>query len=314
MPTQPESKRPSRRKRKIRDGWDAIWEAVGLSKLGDHLWLEIPHAITKSPFLLCALLIWIIVLFTKGHYRNEDVSRLESDKIFLQQSLSTNLQTTENYRLELQKSFGKVTEKDIELSRLIMERDKQQLEAQGAKNALAQWMILAQSGNTNTPLTERMDLLTKSLTENEQAFSKAVSDLMAEEPSFTVSVNGSELVPNTAVLLPKTREIFIQAKNIGGDTAERLSIHFGSPLSRTNLVIGPQWEHGAIISRPVPPFTNWTTFGIECSSPVASGYSFSAESFSVSTNWQQPFFQGQIDVFSVGSKKQTFVQVFVFTP
>jgi len=127
-----QAKTPRRRKGKIRVVWDAAFESVGQSKLGDHIWWEVPSAVKKSPFIFLICLGAILLFYSKGRDKSERIADLRKDKSFLQQSII----------IEQQRIAGKddkLRESDRRILELIQERNKADSDAKVAEQETISW-------------------------------------------------------------------------------------------------------------------------------------------------------------------------------
>jgi|SRR5208282_3333084 len=151
--------------------------------------------------------------------------------------------------------------------------------------------------NTPTNLEQFGSLITQ--------FTNSLYSLDFERPKFSISLNGTMLSDRSIVFLQKSREIFLQATNIGGgETADRLTIDFFADLAGTNLVANG-WT--------LEPKSNigWNQWQMTAQSLVAIGSCFNFTTFSISTNFHAPFLISQISVYSSRSKLQIYHVGFV---
>jgi len=309
----------------VRLVWDSIWEPIGLTKLGNHLWGEVPFAVKLSPVLFVVCLVVITVLFSKGCDKNSQIKELKKDKEFLQNSFMTTGQSNAalvgNYQLEVQKLNEKNHEKDNSILQLIQERDKAQIESQNDKNALASWIVLAKSSNTNTPLTERLDFLAGWVEANTRSLTNALSGLNLERPEFDLYVNDILITNGAIISLKESRKIQLRVVNTTQTTAEQLSIDFLAPfaLDKTNVIVGNEWQ----IQPPVTAIKNglWTTNTVGnnwrwiADKSVAGMAGFYPQTFEISTNFPSQKYsviQVTFNIYSNGSKKQTFSLALTF--
>ena len=132
-------------------------------------------------FLLLAVLVAYIG-YEHGTHSSDDVIRTQNSTIANLSSIA------QKDTLEIQKSNQKSIDRDAEIQKLTAERDKAQIEAENAKNAVASWMVLAQSLNTNTPLTERIDTLTRWVAMNTESLTNVFGSLKKSTNNFSLRV------------------------------------------------------------------------------------------------------------------------------
>ena len=112
-----------------------------------------------------------------------------------------------------------------------------------AKSALASWMLLGQSQMTNTPLTQRLDIL---LAQFEEISGSITNN---ERPEFVVNINGKVITNQETVALDPSRKLRIVAINNGAITAERIVLEFViSRFSITNIVHDGWEEQGPLVT------------------------------------------------------------------
>jgi hypothetical protein len=130
-------------------------------------------------------------------------------------------------------------------------------------------------------------------------FTNSINSMDSERPKFAVYLNGMRLSDGTICFLPKSREIFLEVKNIGGEAADKLTINFFADLTETNLNANG-WT---LESRSSAGWNGWETTAQQL---IPSGVTFDAATFYISTNLHVPVLTSQILVHSIGSKLQVF--------
>lgn len=300
---------------RVRLFWDSAFEMCNATRLGNHLWGEIPSAVKLSPIIFVICLVVISVLFSKGCDKDSQISTLKSDKDYFQRQLTTTFQTNssliQSYQLQFSTLSGDIREKEGQISGLIQERDKAQLESQNDKNALAAWIMLAKSENTNTPLTERLDLLAQGVEENTKSLTNVFGASISLTPKFDVSINGEKIpngsLPYSVINLKNSRSILISIANSGDVAVDKLTTTFGANLDRTNLTASG-WDL-------YPPGTGLlglqSSWKIIAQDVLGSGDSFNENSLLISTNYNSPAFLAKLAVTSPNSKRQQYVIIFI---
>jgi len=122
-------------------------------------------------------------------------------------------------------------EKDAEIAKLTTEKNTAEQRLSFFESSPEKISMLFSNFFANTPtnLEQFGSLITQ--------FTNSLYSLDFERPKFSISLNGTMLSDRSIVFLQKSREIFLQATNIGGgETADRLTIDFFADLAGTNLV------------------------------------------------------------------------------
>jgi hypothetical protein len=317
-------KNPKGFKQHARLVWDSFWELLGRSTLGKHLWGEIPSAVKHSTFLFVSCIFAIAILYSKGCEKDSQITTLKSDKEFFQRSLTTAFQTNssliQSYQLQFATLTGKIQERDTRISELIQERDKAQIESQNDKNALASWIILAKSSNTNTPLTERLDILTGWVEANTKSLTNALSSIGPSMPEFELYVNGILITNDNVISLKESRQLQLKVFNKTQATAEQLSVGFLAPFAlATSNVIASTWElspgatgfeNGHMTDKVAVNCWIWTA------NKSLGGFSgYNVNTIEISTNYPAqtyPVLPVKFYVYSNRSKYQAFVLFLTF--
>jgi hypothetical protein len=308
--------KPEGFKAHIRLAWDSFWESISATKLGNHLLGELPSAMKRAPILFIICVAAIAILFSKGCDKNSQITSLKSDKDYFQSQLTTAFQTNsaliQSYQLQFSTLNATIQDKQAHVSELIQERDKAQLSAQDAQNALASWIMLAKSGNTNTPLTERLDSLTEGLEENTKSLTNMLGASVSIIPKFDVSINGQKIpnssFPYSIINLKRAREIFLTATNMGDVTVDRLTVYFGANLDQTNIS-SAGWDLSVEGAGLLGYLHSWK---ITAQDILGGGDIFNVSTLTISTNYTLPFFEGLVVVQSPYSKKQIYPVIFIF--
>jgi hypothetical protein len=274
------------------------------------LWEEVPSALQFSPILFVLLFILIVALFSRGCDKSTQIQNLTNDKQFLQSSFTTTGQSNAsligNYQLEVQRLNETTREKDNRIFQISQERDKAQVEALEAQHSLAQWMLLANSSTTNTPLVNSLKTLSDALTSSSRAMD-LYNQLASNSPNFHVSVNGTEITNNfMSIVLGTNRQIYIRPITKGHMTAVHPVISFLVPdsLDASNIVAGKDWVLKPLKARNEGQMFN--TWEIRADESMPYNTEFHASALTLSTNVQYPFIQTAIEVFSDTSFKQHF--------
>lgn len=160
--------------------WDSAFEWLGQSKIGDHLKSEVTEVKTKAPVLTIIVILTMGWLCYGSYKKTDMLEGLETANKNLEENNSDNERrqktTIANLASSIQVNNGtvqmlnlKLEEKNADIQKLTSERNSAQNEALVQRHAVASWQLLAQSGNTNTPLTERLDSLIVGLTKNTES-------------------------------------------------------------------------------------------------------------------------------------------------
>ena len=218
----------------------------------------------------------------------------------------------------------RLREKEDENQKLTTERDKAQVETEIAKNAVASWMAVAQSCNTNTPLTERLDILTSWVAKNTDSLTNMLGVSADNGNTFTLMINGRD-IPNISlgkdvdfanmptISLSKERGVFIQVHNKKDFEIDRLTVDISAPLASTNLNIGGTWE--GPVFQGADNLGDWNMWSIIDKSPLGGLGTFNTTTFNISTNLQfvaNTVIPARITINAIGRKIQFYVVKFVF--
>lgn len=222
----------------------------------------------------------------------------------------------------------KVQDKDAEVQKLTTERDKAQVESQIAKNAVAAWMAVAQSCNTNTPLTERLDILTTWVAKNTDSLTNILGVTASSDNTFAITINGQEIKPAnkvkgffvtesfsnpTIVKLSNSGDVFIRVQNSIDTEVDKLNVVFIAPLETTNVNMSGTW--GTALPQWSDNIGKWNSWKITADSPqVGFGY-FNVTTFNISnisTNLKTNGVPAIIYVDGLGRRQQRFFVIFVF--
>jgi hypothetical protein len=216
-------------------------------------------------------------------------------------------QTTETAIINLKTDFNETKrEKDEEILKLTGERD----------NAL-------QRATTFETMPEKVYAVYTNLVANAPTnlyqFNSTVKDLTnalaASTPKlkFQLFVNHIPITNDSELIPLFSREVFVQVKNLGTITAERVTLVF-SPyqIGNTNFVSPHDWgETPSLVDDNLLPRDGWASWRMAAINPVASGDSFDATSFQISTNCHSQYFIAQLKVYSLGSPVQYNYAVFL---
>jgi hypothetical protein len=324
---------------KLELAWDSLFEFFSLTKFGNTLKGEILKIKNQAPILTCSMLLAICFLAWRGcdkdshisklEFVNRESARLSDDTIKSQNITIGNLSSViQSNSASVQTLNQQLRDKESENQKLFAEKNKAEEEAEIANNAVASWQLLAKSGNTNTPLTERLDSLIKGVAKNTESLSQAfggsvnTSNLLAaiesDKPSFELYINNTLVTNGSVVSLKDTRRLQLAVKNISPVTADNLSIDFGVPsgVEPTNVIYDDSW-------RAEPP-NRIVTNGMIATNVWGHHWSWRADSnfgsdtfygvnyLEFSTNITFSVIQTQFYVYAVRSTRQTYKITFTF--
>jgi hypothetical protein len=301
---------PIAKKTNWRALWDIFCESAKIKALGAQLWEEKWFAVwfaIKAPISSLLVIFALVFLIWRGCEKDGNINALQVDKIklqdyvaHLQNASATNNGVFEHYRLENASLSRELAKLNRELITATQERDQARLLEQSAKSSLGQWILLANSGNTNTPLTERLDILASRISDIPKALNDAVTEFIEEKPRFEVSVNGAILTSHGFVQTDKARALNIVARNIGRTSADRMGIDFFGIIESTNVIPSLGWATGV---RRFVEQTNIIVWSSICEYPIPPGSSLTAPLISISTNFTKRSIDARIDVYSSTSGK-----------
>lgn len=322
---------------KLELAWDSVFEFFSLTKFGNHLKGEILDIKNKAPILFASMLLVICFLAWKGCEKDSHISRLETENKELKKTSDENIKTLnmaignlssviQSNSTSVQTLSRQLQEKEAENQRLIAERDKAQEEAEIAKNAVAGWMAVAQSCNTNTPLTERLDILTKWVAKNTESLTNVFDETLnksnllsvfeSDRPTFKLIINGSKMVTNGSIIsIKENRKLFLSVQNMSSVTAEQLTVglYCTSCLTPTNLICGNSWTELPHLTQNMTNgdvmdatgkghYWHWKA----TDSLGGGGGGYDIDALEISTNMTCPVVDVRFDVFANRSKIQTF--------
>jgi hypothetical protein len=284
----------------VRFGWDSFLEFFHVRQLGTRLLQEAWDAIKYSRIIFALLLILTALSLSGGRAKNARIAKLEEEQTQMNGHLTrlvqsfvatsqSNAALVANYQDQIQTLSTKFEETKSAMSELVRERDKAQLESQNDKNAIAAWIMLAKSANTNTPLTERLDSLTGSLTNllsGLSAQNSALSIKIDDVAQTNVDHTPGAVVPASRFMLQKSNEFSISAENRSAIAAQHISISFFAVIDPTNLMASG-WQQQV----PSGPRSHWY---IVAEHSIGQFEAFQAPPMKVSTNFQEPFLRAVI--------------------
>ena len=198
----------------------ALWRSIILwnhTPLVDYVegeWEAVQTVFKKAPGLLFVSVVVFVGFGTLVgyHYKSHRIGPIEGA---YQEQKNTIAGLTQQLKEDKKDSEQKINQ-------LTLERDH-------AKSDLGTWMLLGQSQITNTPLTQRCDMLLAQL----EGLNSITNN---DRPDFSILINGKSITNQETVILDSSRKLQITAKNISPVTAERTTIDLVIPyFASTNL-------------------------------------------------------------------------------
>ena len=219
---------------------------------------------------------------------------------------------------------GQLREKDSEIQKIIGEKNKAEINENIAKSAAATWQLLAQSGNTNTPLTERLDSLINGVAKNTESLSSAFggsiisSNLLAalesDKPYFELFINNHSVTNGSIVSIKDSRELDLKVHNLSTITADGLTIDLSTltTIGFTNVIYGDFWRqqpaNGLLMSGLISTAevgNHWSWYDNE-TPHIPGNVTRSINYFRISTNMPFPIVPITIELSAARSKLQTY--------
>ncbi len=296
MTTEPKNaieQKRSKATHRLRTAWDCSFQYLHQPKLGNHLWREIPFAIRHCLVLFGCFIVLVVILLWRGCDKDSQISGLAKYNQFLQMSFTTTGQSNAallgSYLLDVHRLNGLNQEESNKILQLTQERDKAQLEAKTDRDSLAAWMILANSQNTNTPLTVRMDLISQQLTTL-----ASHTNIDSEVVNLDLFVNESPVLPaprRTQVFLGQSRTIQCRVGNTGTLPAKDMTLDVYIPLDLTNLIF-TGWQPNALSRDSIThrEIIGLNHLRVKAADLIGNGISFTTPPISISTNVASPRF------------------------
>ena len=242
----------------------------------------------QAPFLFSAITIFALFQFYGGCQKQTRISELESDNKTLLTSFTTtgqsNVALIANYQLQVQTQGNRILE-------LIQERDTATSRQKQAELSESAWKLLVKSGDTNTPLTKRLDMVVGGL-------SNLVSYGLVER-EFVVNINGLDVTNTSAVSISSERRVQLLVRTENGIAAGRLTIQCYSHQIEPTNIVAHGWIFGSILHKDGP---NLRTFdeqsGWLIESEYANAPNLRPPPFTISTNYTRPYLEFRVTVFS----------------
>jgi hypothetical protein len=204
--------------------------------------------------LLPIILIPSGIAYEWAKHSDDDTSKTQIATIAGLTSANANLSSViQTNSITVQNQSQKIQDLQFQLSNMIADRNKEQVLADSAQNALASWIMLAKSSNTNTPLTERLDMLTKWVERNvdlltnstygSESISNLLSTIESEKPKLHLYCNNQLLTNGSIINLKVNREIKLKVVNESEMSTDGLMVAFRAPdaIGITN-VNGDFWQ------------------------------------------------------------------------
>ena len=309
--------------RKLKDwlalGWDLLWD---WKQLKPHLTNELHHAIKFPLVLVCAILFAVFgCYFVTSHFADKKLestsSAYQSTNSFLEGQLKTittelgNLKT--EYSQKIVDHANAIADLKTDYNEKLRDKDSQILKLSNERDSALQRaaVVEAMPGNlfniyTNIAANAPTNLNQFATILND--FSNSVAQATAM-PDFAFFINKTQISGNGYFILTN-RAVSVEIQNSGDVTAEALTVIFSAQLEKTNVLKSHDWDEN-MHSSLTPNFHNWTTVSDK---GVASKDFFDAETFTISTNFTQPFLMGQFSIYASKSKKREYFVALFFAP
>jgi hypothetical protein len=197
------------------------------------------------------LLCWGIIPMYSLTKRAEAAEGRAKD---LENARDTNEAAANSLRIENLRLTRQVQDGDAILKDVKADRDESRRERDEAKNALAPWILLANSVVSNVPPDKRLDLLLEKVEPIARMLEtfQQLTNKIDRKPAFEIWVDGVRMTNNLYVIPLDSNNIskinFI-IRNVGNDIAENGNISLTLRPGITNVTFdGRHW-----ISAPTPP-------------------------------------------------------------
>jgi hypothetical protein len=324
--------------------WDTIFALVRLAPVAKHLREVELHHVSKVPVLLFCVLVLggIGGCWVRGSVANKNEATQRTNYSVTNSLLAGALTESSNQTQRLERQLDKnqqdhsahvlqltldsqesKREKDVEILRVIGERD-------AARHDLAQFQTIPSNFMAMyTDLTNAAKLFvqdpqtTRQLGRIESLTTNLLSSLQQPSPKFSVSVDGVTLTDtnNNQLLFhpmnPGNLKIFVS--NVGGISAEHLTVDLYAPLDSTN-VLAPDWQlqaNGAgtlVVINQTNNFPNLGHWVVESTLSIANEVSFKPPNFTILTNASGRIVPLFVMVHSDRTKLQRFEMTLLLVP
>lgn len=307
--------------RKLKDwlwlGWELAWD---WKKLEPHLRKELRHAKSFPLLLICSIVFFSVVVFSfTSCHANHKIEKVRSDYQNTNSYISGQLANTKDELDKTKKDFDqKKTDYVTEIADLksdrnerLQSKDAEILKLTGERDSALQRAAMVESmpGNLFNIYTN----IAANAPTNLNQFATildGISNVVANAsiiPKFKLLINNFPILKNPTVLVSTNRSIQIQVENDSDISAENLTILFFSTLDVTNFIKSDDWkQNGTTGNKQIVIWQAKADF------VIAGGNSFTASTFGISTNYNNPILGSQIDIYSAKSKKQTYFINFAF--
>ena len=207
--------------------WAGGWKWLGQEQVGEAVRDAADSVKQKAKILFAFVLVLAFGLtsgvFLTGCWYSSSVSDLNDQLNTVRQKiddLNREKDDGRNRENDLKRQIDVLGgQKSVEISDLNRKLDKAEKRAVDAEQDLAQWITLARSHVTNSPLTDSIDRLFVEFT-----------NVVVAGPSFSIDLNRAGTSTNG---FPETIEIIIRNT---GTKAARPTIHLSSDIPKTNFI------------------------------------------------------------------------------
>jgi hypothetical protein len=163
---------------------------------------------------------------------------------------------------------------------------------------LAPFEAYAMAKFTNEPNEERLNLLLKQVEFSTASLSNIFTEIEQEKPKLITIINAQKVSSNMILHITKqaSRGMQFIVMNIGGGTANGISVIFSAPIANSNVVMSGQWYWGG----PEYETNNaiWNHWDLSGKGLIPRGGYDVSPIISISTNYAQTNFQAGVSVFA----------------